>query len=64
MICEGLEWFGLDLDPAVNSTMVGGAEGVITKPGSRLEAWVIPTDEERLIARDTARIVLGMEPRY
>ena len=64
MICEGLDWFGLELDQAVNSTMVGGAEGVISKPGSRLEAWVIPTDEERLIARDTARIVLGMEPRY
>ena len=31
---------------------------------SRLAAWVIPTDEELLIARDTARIVLGLEPRY
>lgn len=26
--------------------------------------WVIPTDEELLIARDAARLVLGLEPRY
>lgn len=64
MICEGLEWFGLRLDAAANSRMVGGAEGAITTEDSRLAAWVIPTDEEMLIARDTARLVLGMDTRY
>ena len=63
-ICDGLEWFGLELDPAVNEATVRGAEGRISTSESRLAAWVIPTDEELLIARDTARIVLGMEPRY
>lgn len=63
-ICEGLEWFGLDLDPEANAAKVGGEEGLITRPGSRLEAWVIPTDEELLIARDTVRLVLGMEARF
>jgi acetate kinase len=64
LICEGLEWFGLTLDPAVNEATVGGAEGPISTPGARLAAWVIPTDEELLIARDTARLVLGMDTRY
>ncbi len=62
--CEGLEWMGLDLDKAANERLTAGQEGRITKDGSRLEAWVIPTDEELLIARDTARLVLGIEARY
>src|SRR5690606_15809995 len=61
MICEGLEWLGLELDHAANEAMVGGKEGPITRPDARLQAWVIPTDEERLIARDTARLVLGLD---
>lgn len=64
LICEGLDWFGLHLDPAANESTVAGAEGPISTPESRLAAWVIPTDEERLIARDTARIVLGLDTRY
>jgi acetate kinase len=63
-ICAGLEWMGLELDAAANERMVGGAEGCITTPGSRLAAWVIPTDEELLIARDTARLVLGLDAKY
>src|SRR5690606_34924884 len=58
-ILDGLEWMGLDLDPAANAATIGGREGRITREGSRLEAWVIPTDEELLIARDTVRLVLG-----
>jgi len=34
----------------------------ITTEDSRLHAWVIPTDEELLIARDTARLVMGEGP--
>lgn len=58
-ICHGLEWMGLELDEARNRAHTGGQEGVISKEGSRLAAYVIPTDEELLIARDTARCVLG-----
>ena len=62
-ICRGLEWAGVDLDEATNARMVGGAEGRITREGSRLAVWVIPTDEELLIARDTFRVVTGVEVR-
>lgn len=64
MICDGLQWMGLEIDDEANQQMVGGKEGPISRPDSRLQAWVIPTDEERLIARDTARLVLGMDTRY
>ena len=63
-ICHGLEWAGVELDDAANGRMVGGTEGRITTDGSRLAAWVIPTDEELLIARDTFRVVTGVEGRY
>lgn len=53
-ICAGLEWCGLTLDPALNEAAIGH-EARISVEGSRLQAWVIPTDEELLIARDTVR---------
>lgn len=63
-ICEGLDFFGLRLDPAANEATVNGGEGRISAEGSSPEAWVIPTDEELLIARDTYRVVHGIETRY
>jgi acetate kinase len=56
-ICEGLEWAGLKLDPYANERMIG-LEGQISTDDSTLHAFVIPTDEELLIARDTVRCVL------
>ncbi|WP_042264189.1 acetate/propionate family kinase [Paraburkholderia heleia] len=47
LVCEGMAWLGLDLDHSANAT--GGPR--ITTPGSRISAWVIPTDEELMIAR-------------
>jgi acetate kinase len=63
-ICDGLEWMGLELDSERNVAMTERREGPVTTEASRLAAWVIPTDEELLIARDTSRLVNGLEPRY
>lgn len=60
-ICDGLQWMGVTIDAAQNVAMVNGKEGRIDAAGSRVEVWVIPTDEELLIARDTVRVVLGIE---
>ena len=60
-ICDGLQWLGVELDAARNTAMVQGAEGRIDREGARVQSWVIPTDEELLIARDTVRVVLGIE---
>jgi acetate kinase len=59
-ICAGFEWMGIELDDAKNKALAGG-EGRIDGPKSRVEVWVIPTDEELLIARDTWRVVTGAE---
>jgi acetate kinase len=57
-ICAGLEWAGLNIDTTRNEETVG-REGRISGEGSRLHAWVIPTNEELLIARDTVRCIRG-----
>ncbi len=61
---EGMAWAGLDLDPALNAATMDGREGRISRDSARLAAWVIPTDEELLVARDTVRLVSGLEARY
>ena len=63
-ICNGLEWLGLTLDPDRNVACVAGREERISAEDSRLAAWVIPTDEELLIARDTFRVVTGATTRF
>lgn len=64
LICEGLGWLGLELDEEQNLSHTMGREGVISREGSRLAAYVIPTDEELLIARDTVRSVRGVPQRF
>ena len=59
-ICQGLDWLGIEVDDSRNNALVG-AEGRIDAKGSRVELWVIPTDEELLIARDTWRVVTGAD---
>ena len=49
--CRDAEWLGLTLDTVANSA--GGPR--ISAPGSRVSAWVMPTDEELMIARHTRR---------
>ncbi|HVB15841.1 MAG TPA: acetate/propionate family kinase, partial [Stellaceae bacterium] len=52
-VCEGAAWLGIQLDPAANAA---GAT-CITRRDSRVSAWVIPTDEDLMIARHTRRVV-------
>ena len=58
-ICEGLGWLGVDFDAARNAAAIG-VDAPITKDGSRVPVWVIPTNEELLIARDTLRCIEGL----
>jgi len=63
-ICNGLEWIGVELDEEKNSVARNGFEGDISKLESRVHTFVIPTDEELLIARDTVRCVKGVAQRF
>ncbi|MBI5214687.1 MAG: acetate kinase [Ignavibacteriae bacterium] len=63
-ICNGLEWMGLSLDKERNGEKVNGREGEISTEDSRLKAYVIPTNEELLIARDTVRTIKDVPRRW
>ena len=53
-ICAGLTFLGIEIDEEKNS--LRGHELEITTPGSKTKVFVIPTNEELMIARDTAEI--------
>ena len=54
-ICKNLEFIGLIIDEEKND--VRGEEILITKPESKIRAYIIPTNEELVIARDTKALV-------
>jgi acetate kinase len=54
-VCRGAAWLGVEVDPAANAA--GGPR--ITTAASRVAAWVIPTDEELMIARHTRAVLAG-----
>jgi acetate kinase len=63
-ICADLDFLGIAIDPARNEAMVNGQEGEIGAEGARLRLYVIPTNEELLIARDTLRCILDAPRRW
>lgn len=50
--CQALAWAGVEIDEALNQAAGHGARCISTT-GSRVGVWVIPTNEEAVIARDT-----------
>ena len=54
-VCKNLEFMGLIIDEEKNN--VRGKEVLITKPESKIGAYIIPTNEELVIARDTKNLI-------
>ena len=54
-ICENLKCFGVEIDEAKNHEFRD--EGRISSPNSKVEVWVVPTNEELMIARDTKDLI-------
>jgi acetate kinase len=54
-VCEYLGYMGVKLDPEKNK--VRGKEMLISTPDSKVQVWVVPTNEELMIAQDTAELV-------
>lgn len=60
-VCQQAAWLGVRLDGAANARASGLDDGQslrISAPDSAVAVWVIPTDEERMIAQHTRRLVL------
>jgi acetate kinase len=58
-ICRSSAWLGIDMDVTANAK--GGPQ--ISRQGSRVSAWVIPTNEELMIARHTSALLGLVEAR-
>ena len=56
-ICEGLNYLGVELDEDQNN--LNGS--VISKANSKIKVFVIPTDEESMIAKDTRELYLDTQ---
>ena len=54
-VCEYLGFLGVKIDPELNGKR--GKEMVISTPDSKVQVWVVPTNEELMIAQDTAELV-------
>ncbi len=54
-VCRDMEFFGIKLDEELNATIRGKLTKIST-PESKVEVWVVPTNEELLIARDTKEL--------
>lgn len=54
-ICEHLKWMGVELDADANN--VRSEEKEISTKDSKVKVWIVPTNEELVIARDTKAIV-------
>lgn len=53
-VCQGFEWLGIDLDESRNRA----GETVISADGSRVRVFIVNTDEDMMIARHTARLIV------
>ena len=54
-VCDYLGFLGVKIDPELNKKR--GKEMVISTPDSKVQVWVVPTNEELMIAQDTAELV-------
>lgn len=57
-ICEDMEYLGLSVSETLNKG-VAGRDAKFSAAGSKVEAWVLPTNEEIMIAEDTVELVGG-----
>ncbi len=60
-ICTGLECLGVHLDEQLNSGEISESGSKISSLESAIDVYVIPTNEEGMIARDTARYIKTAE---
>jgi acetate kinase len=60
-VCANLDWFGIGLDPVRNAEATG--EVPIHRHNSRVQIWIMPTNEELIVARQTKELLLASRER-
>ena len=55
-VCKHLAWLGIDLDNELNQSANVGRSMMISHKESRVQVWVVPTDEGRVAAQEAVRL--------
>ncbi len=55
-VCRDMDYLGIAIDEERNRTLSRGSEAELSADGARVRTWLVPTDEEYMIAQDTARL--------
>ena len=55
-VCDNMDFFGIKIDEKVNKEM-NGKQCNLTAEGAKVQCWIVPTNEELLIARDTLELI-------
>ena len=58
-VCASLSYLGVEIDNNLNWNMQRGKETLLSTPNSKVEVYVIPTDEEMVIAQETLSLIKG-----
>ena len=59
-VCSEMSYAGIELDPEENQS--AGGETLISAPESRVQIWIVPTNEEIVVARQTAEAIQSSSP--
>ena len=55
-VCREMSYLGIEIDEELNATCARGADVELTKPGAKVRTFVLPTNEEYMIALDTLNL--------
>lgn len=58
-VCENMSYLGIEIDKDKNSNFTRGIPFEISKDGAKVKTWIIPTDEEYMIALDTKKLIFN-----
>ena len=61
-VCERLGWLGVAMDPLLNTQAVGSEVLAIHGADSRVQVWVVPTDEGFVAAKEAAQLIATAIP--
>jgi len=56
-VCRNMAWAGIELDEAANTSVARGSEAKISTDSSKTQIWVLPTNEEIVVARQSVEAV-------
>ena len=56
-VCRNMAWAGIELDEAKNTSVARGAEACLSTTSSKTQIWVVPTNEEIVVARQSVEAV-------